>query len=93
MKDESKLVLKNYEVALPHAYKLFVDKMNFYAQKIGMRDTHFANSHGLNNLITYKSIINFTKKNYFKGLTNKDNYSTAYDLALLSCICLKNEFI
>lgn len=40
------VVLKNFEEALPLANKLFIDKMNYFAEKIGMKDTHFANPHG-----------------------------------------------
>ena len=48
----------------------FVKMMNDKAQKIGMKDTSFSNSHGLDE--------------------KTKNYSTAYDMALLSSYAYKN---
>jgi len=53
-------------------YNKFIALMNQKAQKIGMKNTHFANA---------------------MGLDNPDNYSTAFDLALLANYALKNDFI
>lgn len=49
----------------------FVDMMNRKAQQLGMKDTVFANPHGLDE--------------------DTQNYSTAYDMALLSSYVYKNE--
>ncbi len=49
----------------------FVDLMNKKAQEIGMKNTVFANPHGLDN-------------------KNK-NYSTSYDMAILSSYAIKNK--
>lgn len=47
----------------------FADKMNELATKIGAKNSHFANPHGLD---------------------NKNHYTTAYDLALISAYALNN---
>lgn len=47
----------------------FVEMMNEKASVLGLKDTHFANSHGLD---------------------EKDHYSSAYDLAVMSRYALKN---
>lgn len=49
----------------------FVQKMNEKAHEIGMRDTHFENSHGLDE--------------------SSKNYSSAYDMALLSQYAFQNS--
>ena len=49
----------------------FVSKMNEVAKKIGMKNTNFQNSHGLDE--------------------ETQNYSTAYDMALLSRYAYRNE--
>ncbi len=49
--------------------EFFVDLMNNTAKKIGAKNTHFANTHGLD---------------------EKDHYTTAYDLSLISCYALQN---
>lgn len=49
----------------------FVNLMNYKAKDIGMKNSHFANPHGLND--------------------DTKNYSTAYDLALLSKYAYKNS--
>ena len=46
----------------------FVSVMNTYAQKLGLKNTHFANVH---------------------GLFDEQNYSTAYDMALLGRAVIK----
>ena len=48
----------------------FVDLMNEYASELGLRNTHFSNSHGLD---------------------ADDHYSSAADLAKLTCAAMKNE--
>ena len=48
--------------------KTFAQLMNFYAKKLGMNNTNFANA---------------------TGLPNKEHYSSAYDLALLSRALIK----
>ncbi|MGE5595334.1 MAG: D-alanyl-D-alanine carboxypeptidase family protein, partial [Hyphomicrobiales bacterium] len=47
----------------------FVAKMNEFAQRLGLSDTHFANPH---------------------GLSSRDHYSSAYDLAILSRYAMAN---
>ncbi len=47
----------------------FAKVMNDYAQKIGAKDSHFVNPHGLH---------------------DDNHYTTAYDLALISCYAIKN---
>jgi len=49
--------------------EFFVDLMNNTAKKIGAKNTHFANTHGLD---------------------EKDHYTTAYDLSLISSYALQN---
>ncbi len=47
----------------------FSELMNSYAEKLGMKDSCFANP---------------------SGLTDKNHYSTAYDMALLTSVAIKN---
>lgn len=50
----------------------FIQKMNSYAQELGMRNSMFSNT---------------------TGFINTNNYSTAYDLGLLSSALIRNEKI
>lgn len=52
-------------------YQDFIDKMNFTAQKIGMKNSRFSNPSGLDD--------------------DSQNYSTAYDMALLMAYALDNK--
>ena len=66
--NDSSVVLAKY---ISKSEEDFVKLMNFYAKKIGMKNTNFSNSHGLDD--------------------DTKNYSTAYDMALLSRYAFSNE--
>lgn len=59
-------------IAVGGSVEAFADMMNARAEKMGLKNTHFTNPH---------------------GLYDKEHYTTAYDLAIISVHALENETI
>lgn len=72
--DAARVLASNY----PGGQEEFVKKMNLKAQELGMKDTYFANSNGLEGEAD-------------RVLPGADSYTCAWDLAIMADYALRNE--